>query len=664
MIDETTAGDATLPAEGETTGESGRAARILGPDGPMAESLPGFRPRAEQRAMADAVAGALERGEVLVAEAGTGTGKTFAYLVPALVGGGKVLISTGTRHLQDQLFHRDLPMVRKALGVPVDAALLKGRNNYLCPHRLQLARTAERIPKQRARLEKVDEWARRTDSGDLADFGELAEDDPLIPRITSTVDNCLGTECPSVNDCHLLHARRRAQQADLVVVNHHLLLADMALREDGFGELLPTADGVIVDEAHQLPDVATRFFSTRVSNHQLLELARDVGNAAITEADSRQELRDAAADLAEAVEGMMVVLGEQPGESRRPWEPVASEAGVGDAMARLEEALAALVAELELNAGRGKTLETAWNRALELTERLHVATAEDTPEEVHWVELAGRTAAFNATPLDVASSFRGHMARHGNAWVFTSATLAVAGRFDYFQSRLGLHDAETAIWSSPFDHRRQSLLYVPEGLPEPRDPGYTRALLDACRPVLVASGGRAFLLFTSHRALKEATEYLEGVLPWPLFVQGTAPRGQLLEAFRAAGNGVLLGTGSFWEGVDVRGEALSCVIIDKLPFAAPGDPVTEARIQALKRDGGNPFMTFQIPEAALTLKQGVGRLIRDVDDYGVLVIGDPRLVEKPYGRLFLDSLPSMTRTRRLERLGPFFAYHRGEVSSA
>ncbi|MFP4606168.1 MAG: ATP-dependent DNA helicase [Thiohalospira sp.] len=642
----------------EEEGAPGPVGALLAADGPLAEHIEGFNPRPAQQSLADAVGRTLSAGGTLVAEAGTGTGKTFAYLAPALRQTGRVIISTGTRHLQDQLFGRDLPLVRRALGAPADVALLKGRSNYLCRHRLALARNVERAPKPRARLEKVARWAETTSSGDLAELDEVVEDDPLIPRITSTTDNCLGQECPEVNDCHVLHARRRAQQADLVVVNHHLLLADMALRDDGFGEILPTADAVIVDEAHQLPDVATRFFSTRVSNHQLLELARDTRAAATTEAPERAELPEAASGLATAVEGLEAALGEQ--EARRPWEEVAGEAAVAGALEQLEGALGALADELTLNAPRGKALEAASRRADDLREALAAVTAEDSPGEVHWYERGGRTLALHATPLEVASSFRYHMARHGGAWVFTSATLAVAGRFDYFCGRLGLRDADTAVWDSPFDHRRQSLLYVPEGLPDPRTEDYLPRLLAKVEPVLQASGGRAFLLFTSHRALADAARRLEGRLPWPLFVQGSAPRGRLLEQFRAAGNGVLLGTGSFWEGVDVRGEALSCVVIDKLPFGAPGDPVTDARIQALRNEGGNPFMDFQIPEAAIALKQGVGRLIRDASDYGVLVIGDPRLVEKPYGGLFIHSLPEMSRTRHLERVERFFRWHRGE----
>lgn len=630
-------------------------ADILGPAGPLAQRVRGFAPRLQQQIMAQAVARAIAEGGTLVAEAGTGVGKTFAYLVPALLSDGKVLISTGTRTLQDQLFHRDLPVVRDALTAGRRVALLKGRANYLCLHRLDIALLEGRLRSRQlvTDLEHVRGWAGRTRSGDIAELADVAEDSAIWPLVTSTTDNCLGQECPVINDCHVMQARRAAQEADLVVINHHLLFADMALKEEGFGELLPGADTIILDEAHQLPDVATNFFGLSLSSRQLLELARDTLAEHLREAGDMKDLDDCRLKLEHAVADLRLALGAQP--QRLAWAAVVEQLAVKTAASELRGRLGELSEWLELAAPRSKGLEHCWRRSAELTERLDLLLQPATDEYIHWLDVHRKSFVLYLTPLEVAPIFRGQMQGRRGAWIFTSATLAVGNHFDHFAGRLGIDEAETELLDSPFDYTNNALLYLPTGMPQPNNPDYTEAVVTAALPVIEASGGRAFLLFTSHRALKSAANLLQGRLDYPVLVQGEAPRGELLERFRTLGNAVLLGTGSFWEGVDVRGPALSCVIIDKLPFASPGDPVLQARIDRMREQGGNPFMDFQLPNAVIALKQGVGRLIRDVHDRGVMMLCDPRLLSKPYGRLFLNSLPPMRRSRRLEDVQAFFS---------
>jgi ATP-dependent DNA helicase DinG len=628
---------------------------LLGEGGPLARHVPGFSPRAEQQEMATAVADAIAAQEKLIVEAGTGTGKTFAYLMPVLHSGRRVIISTGTRHLQDQLFNHDLPRVRDALQVPVNTALLKGRSNYLCHHRLALATgDAGRLPpRQQHELECIRAWSTRTDSGDIAGLGEVPEHSPVWPRVTSTQENCLGQECEYFRDCFVVRARRAAMDADVVVINHHLLFADMALREEGFGELLPGVDMVIIDEAHQLPEVASLFFGTSISSHQLLELARDVQVEHSREAGDMSELPEAALRFEAVVRRLRLALGGQ--DRRAAWETVERNREASKSLAELGGMLAQLVDWLQLAAERGKGLENCWQRSRVMQERLAGFGQETAFASIQWFETHRRSFRLNQTPLDVAPAFSRSLELLPDAWVFTSATLAVGSGFDHYASRLGLEQARTLKLDSPFDYRRNALLYLPQDMPDPNEAGYTRSVVERARAVLEASAGRAFLLFTSHAALQEAAEQLGEGLDYPLLVQGTRPRNELLEEFRRLGNAVLLGTSSFWEGVDVRGDALSCVIIDRLPFASPGDPVLQARIDALRQQGRNPFMEYQLPQAVIALKQGVGRLIRDVDDRGVLVICDPRLQQRSYGRIFLASLPGMPVTREVNAVYDFFA---------
>ncbi|MCB1802274.1 MAG: ATP-dependent DNA helicase [Gammaproteobacteria bacterium] len=630
-------------------------ADVLGPEGVLSRTLDGFAARSEQLAMSQAVADALDKGGRLIAEAGTGTGKTFAYLVPALLSGLKVIISTGTRNLQDQLFLRDLPRLREAMANPARVALLKGRANYLCIHRMENALLDARgHPAERLRwLLAVRDWSAQTRSGDISELSDVPEDASIWPLVTSTTDNCLGQECPAWSKCHLVEARRRAQEADIVVVNHHLLCADFALRDDGFGELLPGADAYVIDEAHQLPEVASSFFGTTVSSRQLLDLGRDTQTEYHREAGDVAGVTERIDALSKAARDLRLEFGQST--RRGAWGEIEQSPQVMAALGHCLTRLAELEVALEAIEGRGKGIDACLGRCTLLKRQLaDLLEPDQEDDDIRWFETHAQSVRLNSTPLDVADVFQLHMQRHPAAWIFTSATLAVGQSFSHFQQQLGLADAETRIWDSPFDYQQQALWFVPRGLPAPNEAGYTAAVIDLAVPILAASGGRAFLLFTSHRALREAAGLLDEQLDFPLLVQGSAPKAELLEKFVEHGNAVLLATASFWEGVDVRGEALSLVIIDKLPFASPGDPVLQARLDAIRRRGGNPFMQYQVPQAAIALKQGAGRLIRDVSDRGVLVTCDPRMLKKGYGQVFLDAMPAFARTRDLDQVLAFF----------
>ncbi|HEX4895541.1 MAG TPA: ATP-dependent DNA helicase [Solimonas sp.] len=617
-------------------------AGLLGADGAFVRALPGFAPRQPQQEMAATVGEALSRGESLVVEAGTGTGKTYAYLAPALLSGQRTVVSTGTRTLQDQLFHRDLPRVREALGRPVRVALLKGRANYLCLYRMKRARQQPALRTAHAELARIESWARRTESGELSELGDFREDSPITRQVTSTSDNCLGTRCSDFEGCFVAQARRRAQAADLVVVNHHLLFADFMLKDKGFGQILAGADAVIVDEAHQLPELATQFFGRRVSTRQLQELARDVQ----LEAQNCGDL-PALAETAQRLSGdttqLEAAFARQAG--RNPLSGFLAQAALE--LERAEQSLDEIFQALRPLEERNAEFAGLLERALELREHWqHILGGEASPEappEVRWTESLQRGGSLNATPIEVADDFRRMRQTYPGAWIFTSATLAAGEDFGHYTRQLGLDETRTRRLDSPFDYPNQARLYLPRGLPEPNAPGYPLAVADAALPVIQAAAGGVFILCTSHRALRQIAERLRGRIAQRLLVQGEDSRSALLDAFTSDGHAVLVGTSSFWEGVDVKGQALRVVIIDRLPFAAPGDPVYEARLQAIRRGGGTPFFDLQLPEAIVMLRQGAGRLIRDPGDRGLLMLCDPRLTGKGYGRQVLAALPSMPR---------------------
>ena len=625
-------------------------ADALGEEGALARAIEGYVPRPPQQRMAEAVAQTILAQDELIAEAGTGTGKTYAYLVPTLLSGRRTIISTGTRALQDQLFHRDLPRVRSALGVRLKTALLKGRANYLCWYRLERARSDDLFTSREtaAQLVKLSAWAGGSASGDLAGVDFVAEDSPLWPQVTSTADNCLGTECPFHAECFVVKARQAAQEADLVVVNHHLLFADQALKREGFGEILPGAQTFVLDEAHQLPELAAQFFGHTFSSRQLSDLAREAVAECASVSGALAEVQGPARELEQALRELRLALEQFP--ARGTIAALDANPELHEHIATLRAALSALVSVLDAFSERSVGFKTCHERGEDLLECAARILDAKGIGEVRWYELSARGFQMHQTPLDVSTPLRDFRAASGAAWIHTSATLAVDGRFEHLAAQMGMESPRTLLAPSPFDYARQAMVYVPQDLPEPNTAGHVQAVVEAALPLLDASDGRAFMLFTSHRALRQAAEVLGDLREFPLFVQGSAPRHLLLEQFRAAGNGVLLGAASFWEGVDVAGDALQIVVIDKLPFAAPDDPVLAARLEAIRRRGGNPFRDWQLPNAVLALQQGAGRLIRTHADRGVLMLCDTRLISKSYGRSFLASLPPFTRTRKLERV--------------
>jgi ATP-dependent DNA helicase DinG len=623
-------------------------AQYFSSGGALQQVLDGYAPRPGQLRMAERIAAALAQRETLLVEAGTGTGKTFAYLVPALLSGRRVLISTGTRTLQDQLYNRDLPLLAGVLGRPVQVALLKGRSNYLCRARLGSALAQpELLPSTGGHLlAHIAVWAGATRSGDLAEVAELGDTHPLRVAVSSTRDNCSGSRCADYARCCLFAARRTALDADIVIVNHHLLLADLALKEEGFGELLPTVDAFILDEAHQLPDLVAEAFGQHASARQVELLLQDARRELAAGGVAAATVQRLCGAPEQAVRAVQAALGRS--ERRVDWLDL--DAAVQADCAALAGALVAFGGALDALATERTEIRQSAERARGLSLVLQHIVEADAGEGARSLSVSARGFGLSLLPYDISARFRALTEQHPSAWVFTSATLALDGRFEHFAQRLGLQAAATLLVESPFDYQRQSLLYLPPGLPDPGTPAYTDAALEAALPLVRASGGGAFLLFTSHRALAQAAARLRGALPedWPLLVQGEAPREQLLGRFRESGRAVLLGTASFWEGVDVQGSALRLVVIDKLPFASPDDPIVRARVQHLRATGGQPFRDYQLPEAALALKQGVGRLIRSEDDEGVVVICDPRLSSRGYGRSMLACLPPMPLTRSLD----------------
>ena len=606
--------------------------------------------------MAEAIARTIAGRGRLIAEAGTGTGKTFAYLVPALLDGGKVIISTGTKTLQDQLYERDVPMVRDALRVPATIALLKGRANYVCLHHLERTAREGRLPSRddARHLPKIIEFARASRRGDRGELADVPEHASIWPLVTSTRENCLGSQCSFHRDCFVMKARKEALEADVVIVNHHLFFADVMLRDEGLAELLPACNTVILDEAHQLPDTATLFFGEQTSGGQLNDLARDVEVLARTQLADVAGLDDVAAALQPAVRKLRLAAGDVPGKF--PREAMLAKPAFAEALDALADALGRLAAELDTLAERGEDVMNAADRAGEVAHRLArwradaSAFDDDTGEWIRWVDVTYNGIQLQSSPLSVAPIFRRQLDASARAWIFTSATLAVGRDFSHYAGSLGLDDATTGAWDSPFDYATQAVLCVPSGMPEPNSFAHTDAVVDASLRLIEAAGGRAFLLFTTLRALAHARErisdaFAQRQLEFPLLVQGEGSKTELLERFRRLGNAVLLGSASFWEGVDVAGPALSIVVIDKLPFAPPDDPLLAARLDRLRTRGGNPFRDYQLPQAAIALKQGAGRLIRSERDLGLLVICDPRMAAMGYGRRLREALPPMGLVR-------------------
>ncbi len=634
--------------------------KVFAADGPLAQTIAGYKTRQQQLEMALAIEEAIKNNQQLIAEAGTGTGKTFAYLVPALLSGGKVIVSTGTKTLQDQLFTRDLPAVRDALKVPVTVAMLKGRANYVCHFHLERSANEGRfISREDANyVHVIRNFVENSSTGDKSELVEVPENATIWPAVTSTRDNCIGQECSYYKDCFVMEARKRALAADVVVVNHHLFFADVMLRDEGVSELLPSANTVIFDEAHQLPEVAGLFFGEDVSTSQLMELARDSEAEYVTTAKDCPALQEAAKKLEKAVRDFRLIFAYEG--SRMPVQKAIALKGFDDNYAEMQAKLKELSAVLETQAARDPALENCWQRAMALEVQLQRWQKADNENLVRWVEVFTQSVQLHATPLSVAEGFSKQLNAQPRAWIFTSATLAVKSDFGHYINQMGLGNAATGHWESPFDYDKQALFYVPPEMPDPNSPSYIASVAAVALPVLQASGGRAFVLCTSLRAMREIHALLKEAfsqngMEYPLMMQGESSRSELLERFRKLGNAVLVGSQSFWEGVDVRGEALSCVIIDKLPFAPPDDPVLSARIDKMNQEGKNAFMEYQLPYAVITLKQGAGRLIRDETDRGVLMICDPRLITKPYGRRIWQSLPPFNRTRVLADVEAFFA---------
>ncbi len=642
--------------------------RIFGDSGLLSSSIQGYRSRQAQIEMAKAIGQAIAGQQTLLAEAGTGTGKTFAYLIPALLWGGKVIVSTGTKNLQDQLYLRDIPTIKKVLRAPVSVALLKGRANYLCHFHLERTLQNGRLTSREdvGYLRDISRFIKTTSSGDKAELTRVPETAPVWSLVTSTKDNCMGSECQYYQDCFVMKARKEAQQADVVVVNHHLFFADLALKDTGIAELLPSANTVIFDEAHQLPETATLFFGDSISTSQILELCRDTLAEGLSHARDGAEWAKIVAPVERAARDLRLSF---PQDSiRLSLQQIAPSSDFFPNLEALKDSLGDLIQVLEKQAERAETIEQCRVRAIDLQDQLDdwrelepdSKAAKAKPECVLWVEAYSVSLQLHRTPLSIAPIFNKQREGVPRTWIFASATMAVKNDFSHYVSQMGLWDEPARTWPSPFNYQEQGILYVPEGMPQPNSREYTDAVVDAALPIIEAAGGRTFLLCTTNKAVKHCAERLKDEftqrgLNFPLFVQGDAGRTELLDRFRAAGNGVLIGSQSFWEGVDVRGEALSLVVIDKLPFAPPDDPVLAARIEAMEKKGLNGFVHHQLPEAIINLKQGAGRLIRDETDRGVLMICDPRLISKPYGKRIWQSLPAFARTRELPVVLKFFS---------
>lgn len=626
---------------------------VFAPEGALSKALPGFQPRPAQQQMAAAITQLQKAGEQLVVEAETGTGKTFAYLAPALLQSGKVILSTGTRNLQEQLFHRDLPQLRAALAPRKVAALLKGRSNYLCLNRMeQVIRYPGEVDSEiLAQLQIIRDWANRTKTGDLGEIAELAEDSPALPRVTSTIDNCLGRECPQYEDCYLVKARKEALEADIVVVNHHLFCADLVLKDTGFGELIPAADLIVFDEAHQLPDIASQYFSETVSTRMIVDLCKDLQLLYRTEVRDARPLSQIADQLERSARDLRLTFAVDP--ERGNWRDALATEQTGVAVQRLADMLQRALDICRNLLGRSKELDQCYERLDLIHKRWQLLQNTQVTGYSYWYETTPRHLSVHRTPLSVAEPFGRQLEAQEARWVFTSATLTVNGSFTFFNQRLGLGltpaKLHTLVLDSPFDFQKQALLCLPRYLPEPNSRDMSQALVQLVEEVVAANHGGTFVLFTSHRMLQLVAKALRNDTDRLVLVQGTSSKRELLNQFVAAENAVLLGTSSFWEGVDVRGDALRCVIIDKLPFSSPDEPLLQARVEDCRLKGEDPFAAIQIPQAVIAMKQGAGRLVRDVNDRGVLIICDNRMVTKQYGQTFIASLPPMQRTRSLAK---------------
>lgn len=619
--------------------------KILGENGSLKKVYPKFSPRAAQIEMAESIEYAIEKNQTAVIEAGTGIGKTFAYLIPALLSGKKIIVSTGTKNLQDQLYNKDLPLLRKLFPVK-KVSLLKGRANYLCLHRLEThapdalyeTRTVQKD------LTKVNRWAKLTKTGDVSELAGIKETSSIWPNVTSTSENCLGSDCPCFNKCFVSKARREALTSDLVIINHHLFFADLAIKDEGFGELLPDARVVVFDEAHHLAEIATNFFSQSLSSRKVLLLINDVLAAYYEISQDLKELPELLAQMKQMLKKVRLAFGKDM--RREAWEDVAYKREVKSVFNSLQEQFSQLVEFLSHLSQRSKDFHGCYERAVELFHLIdQLLDQEKSGEHVYWFETFAQSFVIYITPIQIKNELQKFIHHPDKAWIFTSATLAIGNDFDFFTKPLGIEPNVVKQLLSPYEYQKNTMLYIPQGLPDVRSMDFIKKLIELALPMIKISKGRSFLLFTSYSAMNKARELLQKS-EFELFVQGDKTKHQLLEDFRNTPNAILLGTSSFWQGVDVQGEALSCVIIDKLPFASPGEPIVKARVNAINKQGGNAFFDYQLPYAVIALKQGVGRLIRGEQDKGILMIGDMRLLTKNYGERFIDSLPEMPIARR------------------
>lgn len=627
---------------------------VFSEEGLLAELISDYRHRPEQEQMAQKILSTIKEDQSLVCEAGTGTGKTMAYLVPALLSRQKVIVSTGTKHLQDQLNEKDLPIVLKALESPATTMVLKGRSNYLCLQRLHTAiNDAKGLSYKNINdLQQASEWSSSTKTGDINELGMIEENSFIRPAITSTTENCLGQSCPEYESCFVFKNRKKALESDLVITNHHLLLADMGLRESGFGEVLPLADLIIFDEAHQLPELASSYFSKTLGTRQLLELITDTRSAVHEEAKDIQDIDEALSKFEKTIRDCRLLFGRK--DQRKSWQETWEKTDLSVELPKLMEAYQLVIDILDAANERGKLLDNCWQRAKAHYNYIDNYMESNNEDSIRWLEIRGQHLYFNQTPVNIAETFQQRLKDYDATSIFTSASLAVNNSFDHFNRQLGLEECLAEVWNSPFDYQKQTRLYLPLDIPEPNHPEFFDAFIEKTIKLLSFSDGHAFVLFTSHSALNKAASIISERIDYPIFIQGKAPRSELLNQFRETKHAVLLGTSSFWEGVDVKGEALSSVIIDKLPFASPDDPVLQARLNHFSKQGGNAFMEYQVPQAAIALKQGVGRLIRDVTDRGVCTICDKRLVSKAYGKRLINSLPPMPVTHDIEDIENFF----------